>query len=118
MAGACHIAGCKADVPMELVDEGLCPLHYTLQLESRCAELRRETAVMLPHTGKREEVMQFLATAGQRLAKVATGNARLADEMKARILSTFLTLMNLRESMDRAAMRGIPMAPPIGTAKR
>jgi hypothetical protein len=29
----------------------------------------------------------------------------LADEMKARILNTFLTLMNLRENLDRAALR-------------
>jgi hypothetical protein len=30
----------------------------------------------------------------------------LTDDLKARILSTFLTLMNLRENMDRASMRG------------
>jgi len=32
----------------------------------------------------------------------------LADEMKARILNTFLTLMNLRENLDRAALRQSP----------
>ena len=29
----------------------------------------------------------------------------LPDELKARILNTFLTLMNLRENLDRAALR-------------
>jgi hypothetical protein len=41
---------------------------------------------------------------------VATGNQRLPDELKARILNTFLTLMNLRENMERAAARQKPMA--------
>jgi hypothetical protein len=38
----------------------------------------------------------------------------MADELKARVLSTFLTLMNLRESLDRAAQR----VPPGRTASR
>jgi hypothetical protein len=29
----------------------------------------------------------------------------LTDDLKARVLSTFLTLMNLRENLDRANMR-------------
>jgi len=29
----------------------------------------------------------------------------MSDELKARILSTLLTLMNTRENLDRAAMR-------------
>jgi len=32
----------------------------------------------------------------------------LTDDLKARILSTFLTLMNLRENLDRASMRTPP----------
>jgi len=32
----------------------------------------------------------------------------LTDDLKARILSTFLTLMNLRENLDRANMRSSP----------
>jgi len=35
----------------------------------------------------------------------STSGLHLADEMKARILNTFLTLMNLRENLDRAALR-------------
>jgi hypothetical protein len=39
------------------------------------------------------------------LARASTSGLPLADEMKARILNTFLTLMNLREKLDRAALR-------------
>ena len=42
---------------------------------------------------------------GEMLARSATSGLHLADEMKARILNTFLTLMNLRENLDRAALR-------------
>ena len=38
-------------------------------------------------------------------ARAATSGMALTDEMKARILNTFLTLMNLRENLDRAALR-------------
>jgi len=34
-----------------------------------------------------------------------TSGFAMSDELKARILSTLLTLMNCRENMDRAAMR-------------
>jgi hypothetical protein len=36
---------------------------------------------------------------------VATSGFPMTDEIKARVLSTLLTLMNCRENMDRAAMR-------------
>ena len=42
---------------------------------------------------------------GEKLARVATSGLHLTDDLKARVLSTFLTLMNLRENLDRAAMR-------------
>src|SRR6266568_2173293 len=42
---------------------------------------------------------------GERLARVATSGLHLTDDLKARILSTFLTLMNLRENLDRSSMR-------------
>src|SRR5258706_15745678 len=50
--------------------------------------------------------MKFLTDNGERLARVATSGMSLTDDLKARILSTFLTLMNLRENLDRASMRG------------
>jgi hypothetical protein len=42
------------------------------------------------------------------LARVSTSGLHLPDELKARVLNTFLTLMNLRESLDRAALRMVP----------
>jgi hypothetical protein len=103
--GACRIAGCKAVVPAELKKEHFCAQHFTVSVEQKCAELRRETVGSAPDEGRRAEIVRYLGEAGQTLARLATGDQRLPDELKARILNTFLTLMNLRENMDRAAAR-------------
>lgn len=105
MTETCHIVGCKHDVPPALADLKLCVLHFTLSLESSCAEMRRETALgNTPHDRQRE-IMKFITSNGEALARVATSGLHLTDDLKARVLSTFLTLMNLRENLDRAAMR-------------
>lgn len=57
-----------------------------------------------PHERQRE-IMKFISEHGERLARVATSGLPLTDDLKARILSTFLTLMNLRENLDRSNMR-------------
>jgi hypothetical protein len=101
----CHISGCKHDVPAALAEQKLCVLHFTLSLESSCAEMRRETALgNTPHERQRQ-IMSFITEHGEKLARVATSGLHLTDDLKARVLSTFLTLMNLRENLDRAAMR-------------
>ena len=46
-----------------------------------------------------------IAGRGDVIVKVAMSGFAMSDEIKARILSTLLTLMNCRESIDRAAMR-------------
>ena len=105
MAKNCTATGCKMDVPAALQERKLCILHFTLALEQACAEMRRETALgNTPHE-RQNEIMQYITEHGEVLARVATSGLHLMDEMKARILSTFLTLMNLRENLDRAAMR-------------
>ena len=105
MTGQCHISGCKHDVPKPLAEQRLCILHFTLSLEASCSEMRRETALgNTPHERQRE-IMGFITENGERLARVATSGLHLTDDLKARVLSTFLTLMNLRENLDRAALR-------------
>ena len=105
---SCHIAGCKSAAPHALEEQKLCVLHYTLSLEASCSEMRRETALgNTPHERQRE-IMRFITESGERLARVATSGMALTDDLKARILSTFLTLMNLRENLDRASLRTPP----------
>ena len=43
MATACSENGCKGQVPHALESPHLCVLHFTLQIEKACAEMRRET---------------------------------------------------------------------------
>lgn len=108
MTQLCHISGCKHDVPAALAEQKLCVLHFTLSLEASCAEMRRETALGNSPRERQREIMSFITEHGERLARVATSGLHLTDDLKARVLSTFLTLMNLRENLDRAALR-VPM---------
>jgi hypothetical protein len=83
-------------------------LHFTLRLEQTCNEMRRETVSGQATAQRNAEILQFISGHGELLARVATSGLHMADELKARVLSTFLTLMNLRESLDRAALRAQP----------
>jgi hypothetical protein len=105
MSTTCHISGCKHDVPAALAEQKVCILHFTLSLESSCAEMRRETALGNAPQDRQRDIMKFITTNGESLARVATSGLHLTDDLKARVLSTFLTLMNLRENLDRASMR-------------
>ena len=109
MGTTCQIAGCKNDTPPPLAEQRLCALHFTLALEGEqrntVEALRRETALGNAPQERQREIMKFITEHGERLARVATSGLHLTDDLKARILSTFLTLMNLRENLDRANMR-------------
>ena len=105
MTELCHITGCKHDVPAALAEQRLCILHFTLSLEASCSEMRRETALGNTPYERQRDIMRFITDNGERLARVATSGLHLTDDLKARVLSTFLTLMNLRENLDRAALR-------------
>jgi hypothetical protein len=110
---SCNSPGCKAEVPAALESERLCILHFTLAVEESCASMRRETVLgRAPHE-RQVEIIRYIAGRGELLARAATSGMHLADEMKARILNTFLTLMNLRENLDRAALRQ-----PVGRGER
>jgi len=108
MIEPCHATGCKVEVPPELRGEGMCLQHFTLRLEQLCAELRRETVAGYASHERQIEIIRFIANQGEMLARVSTSGLHMQDELKARVLSTFLTLMNLRESLDRAALRTAP----------
>jgi hypothetical protein len=83
----------------------MCVLHFTLFIEQECAEMRRETALGKANHDRQVEFIQKIAGRGETLVHVATSGFPMTDEIKARILSTLLTLMNCRENIDRAAMR-------------
>jgi hypothetical protein len=102
---ACSEHGCKGQVPNALESVRLCVLHFTLQIEKGCAEMRRETVYGKTPHARQVEIIRYIAEHGEMLARASTSGLHLADEMKARILNTFLTLMNLRENLDRAALR-------------
>ncbi len=105
MATTCSSSGCKYRVPDLLAAEGLCVLHFTLSLEQTCNDLRRQTALGQVSRERVEEIHRFLQQRGELLARVSTAGLGLSDEMKARILATFLTLINLRENLDRVTAR-------------
>ncbi len=105
MSNPCSTAGCKGTVPAALETEQQCVLHFTQGVEQICSEMRRETVLgRTPHE-RQVEIIQYIGSRGELLARTATSGLHLPDEMKARILNTFLTLMNLRENLDRAALR-------------
>jgi len=102
---ACSENGCKGKVPGGLESAHLCVLHFTLKIENECAQMRRETVYGKTPHARQVEIIRYIAEHGEMLARASTSGLVLADEMKARILNTFLTLMNLRENLDRAALR-------------
>jgi hypothetical protein len=108
MAETCSALGCKGGVPSALESQKLCVLHYTLRIEEACAGMRRETALGNAPRERQLEIIGYISEQGEHLARVATSGLGLSDDIKARVLNTFLTLMNLRENLDRAALRQPP----------
>jgi len=108
MPSACTAIGCKSTVPSALEAENLCVLHFTLQVETTCAGMRRETALGMAPRERQLEIIEYITQQGSHLARIATSGMALTDELKARVLNTFLTLINLRENLDRAALRQPP----------
>ncbi len=105
MPKECRSKGCKAAMAPGLAEEGFCLMHYTLHIEEECAAIRRETALGKTTHERMGEYFRQIADRGDILVSVATSGFTMSDEMKARVLSTLLTLMNTRENMDRSAMR-------------
>jgi len=83
----------------------MCVLHFTVHVEKVSGDLRRETVYGKTPHARQVEIIDYISEQGEMLARAATSGLHLPDELKARVLNTFLTLMNLRENLDRAALR-------------
>ncbi len=99
-ASACATAGCNVIVPEDLAAERLCLMHFTLAVEQSCAEMRRKIASGATSAEARTEIDHYINEKSLLLARAATSDPQLTDQMKKRVLSTFLTLMNQREHLN------------------
>jgi hypothetical protein len=98
---------CKAPVPAELKLVGLCVSHFTSNIERTCSEMHRQIALDLITAERQTEVANYIGECALLIARLAT-NLCLSDDLKRRILSTFLSLMNLRETLEHATSRLTP----------
>lgn len=96
----CAAPRCTAIVPRQLELDCLCLLHFTLNVEQSCAEMRRKAISGKASAEYRAEIASYITACGVKLACVATSDLPLPDPMKKRILSTFLSLMSQRESIS------------------
>ncbi|HLJ24825.1 MAG TPA: hypothetical protein VKT71_12005 [Candidatus Acidoferrales bacterium] len=99
----CCMPGCGTSVPEELETDTLCVSHFLSTAENACAAIRREAIPGGPDVPRRLEIENFVAASAIKLARIGTGSARLTDETKKRVLTTFLTLMILRENLERTS---------------
>jgi hypothetical protein len=99
----CTVPGCGCQVPAELEAETLCVPHFLRTAEKGCSDMRRETAGQTDSL-RRAAIQNYVATTAVKLACIGTGNLRLSDEMKKRILTDFHSLMILRENLDRPSL--------------
>ena len=95
------IPRCKLSVPAELDSVGLCVYHFTWSVEEACAEMHRQVALRKATVERRAEIAAYVSQSSFLLARV-TSNLCLSDDLKRRILCTFLSLMNLKENLERA----------------
>jgi hypothetical protein len=111
MSTSASLCWCQLPVPQELETEVLCVQHFLTTVEHDCSDLRREIAVGKTTPARQAEIADWVKTTANKLTIVAYGRLRLSDEFKKRILTTFLTLMNLHESLDRSANRATTIRP-------
>ena len=102
-----RLCWCQVPVPQELETESLCVVHFILGIDHDCAELRREVAQGKTSAERQSQIAAYVKATAIKLTEVATSRLRLSDELKKRVLTTFLTLMNLKESLDRSANRAV-----------
>lgn len=102
------LQGCHTPVPAELEIEQLCVPHFLLGVEHTCAGMRREAVIGGCNAGRRSEIGAYVKGTAEKLSHVAVISPPLTDEVKKRVLTTFLTLMNLHEGLDRSTTRNAP----------
>ena len=105
MSATTSLCWCQLPVPQELESEVLCVQHFLTTVEHDCSELRREIAIGKTTPPRHGEIADWVKSTANKLTMIAYGRLRLSDEFKKRILTDFLTLMNLHESLDRSANR-------------
>ena len=82
-------------------------MHLTFNMEQACARLRNEINQGTPSPERRAEIGSYVVGLSIMLARVAS-SISLPDDRKKRVLNTFLTLMILRETLDRTTpARGV-----------
>ena len=91
---------CGTLVPLELESVGQCVTHFISSLEQTCAQMHREIVLCGVDPEREGAVARYITECAQLLARVSS-NLPLPDELKRRVLSSFLCLMNLRETLDR-----------------
>ena len=96
------VCRCETPVPPELESVGQCVTHFILSVEQTCTQMHREIVLRGVDGERQAAVASYIRENAQLLAGVSS-NLRLSDDLKRRILSSFLCLMNLREKLDRAA---------------
>jgi hypothetical protein len=104
-------SGCEAPVPAALVPENYCVHHFIIDIEEACSSMRREVSMERATVARRAEIDQYAKDTASKLSAVAMGT-RLSDDLKKRVLNTFLTLMNLQESVERSVIRFPKIRPP------
>jgi hypothetical protein len=109
--------GCQTSIPLELETEGLCLPHFLSSTDRVCSDMRHETAAGGLHSARRTQIQSYVAATAMKLACVGTGGLHVSDEMKRRVLTTFHTLMILRENLNRDVSYVVPrLRSPNATA--
>jgi hypothetical protein len=94
--------GCEAVVPPEIRGENLCVLHFVQRIEQACNDMRRKMSMEEMSVVRILEIRAYIKSTAIKLSEVATGKTRLSDDLKNRILTNLLALMNLQEGVTRS----------------
>jgi hypothetical protein len=105
---------CDLPVPVELDPVGLCVYHFTSNVEKTCSVIHRQIVLRGAAAERQAEIGKYIGESSLLLARVSS-NLCLSHELKRRMLCTLLSLMNLRENLERAACSRAPELRSFGT---